>query len=202
MARLLIQTEGFGNRVIELAMGVNRVGRNAECEITLDHDTISSLHCELALTNDGVFLHDCHSTNGTFINGQPVAEAWLEVGQVLRVGDVEMLVETTAVTIAIPVIEHEAPKAPVVLENGVAACSQHPEIEATFGCTFCKETMCNACVRVMRRKGGQPLYLCRVCHQKAERIVPLAAKKKRGFFGMLQDTVRLHFKHPHDGQKK
>jgi len=202
MARLLIQTEGFGNRVLELAMGVNRVGRDAECEICLDHDTISSLHCELALTDDGVYLHDCHSTNGTFINSQPVLEAWLEAGQILKVGDVEMLVETTAVTIAIPVIEHDAPKVPVVLENGAAACSRHPEIEATFGCTFCAETMCNACIRVMRRQGGQPLYLCRVCHHKAERIGPVEAKKKRGFLAMLQDTVRLHFKHPQDGQKK
>ncbi len=196
MARLIIQTEGFRHRALELAMGVNRVGRDSECEICLDHDTISSLHCELALSDDGVYVHDCRSTNGTFINGEPVMEAWLDAGQVLRIGDVEMLVESTTVTIAIPKIEREPPKAPVVLDNGVAACSSHPEIPATFACTFCTETMCNACVRVLRRTGGQALFLCRVCHRQAERLVPVEAAKKRGFLGTLQDAVRLHFKHP------
>ena len=196
MARLLIQTEGFGNRAIELAMGVNRVGRDPDCEICLDHATISSLHCELALTNDGVYLHDCDSTNGTFINGEPAAEAWLDAGQIVKFGDVELLVESTTFIIAVPTIEVEAPKLPIFLENGMNACPRHPEIESTFACTFCKETMCNACVKVMRRQGGQPLYLCRLCSHKCERIGPAEVKKKKGFFGMLQDTVRLHFKHP------
>jgi pSer/pThr/pTyr-binding forkhead associated (FHA) protein len=193
MARLIIKTEGFGNRVLELSMGVNRVGRDPECEICLDHDTISSLHCELALTDDGVHIRDCNSTNGMFINGEPVKEAWLDAGQELKIGDVELLVESIAVTIAIPKIEHEPPKAPVILENGANACSRHPEIQATFACTFCTETMCNACVRVMRRRGGQPLYLCRLCSHKCERIGSVEPKKKKSFFGMLQDTVRLKF---------
>ena len=193
MARLIIKTEGFGNRVLELSMGVNRVGRDPECEICLDHDTISSLHCELALTDDGVHIRDCNSTNGTFINGEPVKEAWLDAGQELKIGDVELLVESIAVTIAIPKIEHEPPKAPVILENGANACSRHPEIQATFACTFCTETMCNACVRVMRRRGGQPLYLCRLCSHKCERIGSVEPKKKKSFFEMLQDTVRLKF---------
>ena len=193
MARLLIKTDGLGNQTIELSMGVNRVGRDPECEICLDHAMVSSLHCELALTDDGVHIHDCNSTNGTFINGEPVKEAWLDAGQKLRIGDVELLVESTGVTIAIPKIEHKPPKAPVILENGVAACSRHPETPATFACTFCKETMCNACVRVMRRHGGQPLYLCRLCSHKCERIGTVEPKKKKSFFGMLQDTVRLKF---------
>ena len=197
MARLLIQTQGFGNRAIELAMGVNRVGRDPDCEICLAHDTVSSLHAELALTDDGVYVRDCQSTNGTFINGEPTLEAWLNAGQILKFGDVELFVESTTVIISVPKIEVEAPKLPVFLENGMNACARHPEIESTFICTFCKETMCNACVRVMRRQGGQPLYLCRLCSHKCERIGPVEVKKKKGFFGMLQDTVRLRFKNPY-----
>ena len=75
MARLLIQTASFNNRAIELALGVNRVGRDPDCEICLEHDTVSSLHGELALTDDGVYVRDCQSTNGTFLNGEPVMEA-------------------------------------------------------------------------------------------------------------------------------
>ena len=51
---------------------------------------ISLVHCELALSNDGVYLNDCDSTNGTFLNGDPVKEAWLSPGQELRLGDVEL----------------------------------------------------------------------------------------------------------------
>jgi hypothetical protein len=194
MARFIIQTEGFGGRVLELSLGVNRVGRDEECEICLEHETLSSLHCELTLSGDGVYVRDCDSTNGTFINGEPVLEAWLDPGQTLKLGDVELFVETTDVTIAIPKIERHAPKPPpVVLEDGALLCSRHADQRATFQCTVCQEVMCNRCVRMMRIKGGRPLFLCCVCHQKCERIAGIEPKKKKGFFGMLQDTVRLKF---------
>ena len=194
MARLIIKTEGFGNRVIELSLGVNRVGRDDDYEIRIDHETVSTLHCELTLSGDGVYVHDCDSTNGTFVNGEPIMEAWLDPGQTLRLGDVELLVESTATNIAIPKIERVAPKPPpVVLADGARLCPRHPEQRATFKCTNCHEVMCNGCVRMMRIKGGKPYFLCCLCHQKCERIATTETKKKKGFFGMLQETVRLKF---------
>ena len=89
MARFLIKTEGLEQRALELRLGVNRVGRNPDGEIYIEHPTISSLHCELALTNDGVYVRDCDSTNGTFVNGERVVEVWLDPGQTLKLGDVE-----------------------------------------------------------------------------------------------------------------
>jgi hypothetical protein len=106
---------------------------------------------------------------------------------------VELLVESTDVTVAIPKFERDRPKPPVILGNGSTACPRHPETQATFRCTFCKETMCNACVHIMRLQGGQPLYLCRLCSHKCERIVTeTPQKKKKGFVGFL-DTVKLKF---------
>lgn len=203
MARLIIKTEGLGKQALELRMGVNRVGRDPDCELHLPHSTVSSFHCELALSNDGVHLRDCDSTNGTFINGQPCAEAWLMNGQQVRFGDVELLVESTDAVIAIPEFQRgePAPVAPLILENGLTACPQHPEISATFRCTYCKEMMCNACVKVMRIKGGQPHFLCRLCSHPAERAQTIEPKKKKGFFAMLQDTVKLKFKNPRGGQE-
>ena len=200
MARLIIKTEGLGQQALELRLGINRVGRGTDCELHLPHSTVSSLHCELALSDDGVHMRDCDSTNGTFINGQPVAEAWLMPGQQLRFGDVELLVESTNVVIGIPQFERgePVPAAPVILENGLTACPRHSETAATFRCTHCKEMMCNACVRIMRIKGGKPHYLCRLCSHPAERIEATAPKKKKGFFAMLQETVKLKFRHPRD----
>jgi hypothetical protein len=197
MARLLIKTAGLEKRTLELRLGVNRVGRDPDCEICIEHPTISSLHCKLALSDDGVYIQDCKSTNGTFVNDAPVMEAWLDAGQKLRLGDVEMLVESTAANIAIPQFERpsQLPPPPVVLPDGALSCPRHVEIHATYKCTHCSELMCNACVRVMRRKGGQPLFLCTLCHHKCEPITVVQPKKKKSFLGFLQDTVKLKFKH-------
>jgi len=176
-------------------MGVNHVGRSSDCEQHLNHHTVSSLHCEMSLTNDGVYLRDCNSTNGTFLNGEPVKEAWLRSGQELRLGDVELYVESVDATIAIPKVEQQAPAPKVIQENGELYCARHPDRKITFKCTHCTEVMCNACVHVMRRQGGQPLYLCRVCSHKCERIEVVQEKKKKGFFSFLQETVKVKFRH-------
>lgn len=202
MARLLVQTEGLGMQAIELRMGVNRVGRSRDCEICLPHTTVSSRHAELAISEDGVYLRDTHSTNGTFLNGQPIAESWLAPGHEVKFGDVILTVESTDALIAIPQYERgePAPVAPVVLENGLTACPRHEGVAATFRCTFCKEVMCNSCVKILRVKGGQPHFHCRLCSNPAERIEPTGVKKKKGFLEMLQDTVKLKFKNPRDPQ--
>jgi len=193
MARLLIKTAGLENRILELRLGVNRVGRDPECEFCIDHPTVSSLHCEIALSNDGVYVRDCDSTNGTFVNGQPVMEKWLDAGEQLRLGDVELLVESTDANVAIPKFDRDRPKPPVVLPTGMVACSRHAQSQATFKCTNCLDVMCDGCVRVMRIKGGQPVFLCAKCSHKCERIqIAAQPKKKKGFVGFL-DTVRLKF---------
>ena len=195
MARLVIKTVGFDNRAIELRLGVNRVGRDASNDFPITHSTVSTYHCEFILSNDGIVLHDLDSTNGSFVNGQPVAEVWLEPGQTVRLGDVEMTVETTDITVSIPKFERAAPppKPAVRLESGELVCPRHEHLVATFKCTHCGEVMCSGCVRMMRRQGGQPLFLCTICHNKCERIITEKAKAKKSFLGFLQDTVRVRF---------
>jgi hypothetical protein len=197
MARLVIKSAGFDNRVLELRLGVNRIGRDPECDFQISHPTISTQHCELILSNDGVVLRDCDSTNGSFVNGQPVAEVWLETGQTVRFGDVELFVETTEVNISIPKFERvivvQPPKPAIIVEDGAYICSRHPHAYATFKCTHCGEVMCTSCVRMMRRQGGKPLFLCVLCHNKCERLVNEKTKAKKGIFGFLQDTVRFKF---------
>jgi len=197
MARLLIKSEGLEQRALVLHLGVNHVGRDPDCELCIDHPTISSLHCELVLTADGVYIRDCNSTNGTFVNGEPVMEAWLDSGHKLRLGDVELLVESTDANMAIPQFERPRQTAPtpVVLPDGALSCPRHPQWHATYKCTDCGEVMCNGCVHVMRRKGGTPLFLCVICSHKCELIQVVPPKKKRSFLGFLQDTVKLRFKH-------
>jgi hypothetical protein len=193
MARLLITTDGFGERALVLRLGVNHVGRDEDCEICIEHPTISSLHCELALTADGVYVRDCNSTNGTFVNNVPVLEAWLDSGQKLRFGDVELLVESTEASVAIPQFERPSQVAPPpkVLPDGTLSCPRHAEVRATYKCPSCQTLMCNACVHVMRRKGGKAHFLCALCSHECQPFQSAQSQIKKGFFGQLQDTVKL-----------
>ncbi|MBU6411307.1 MAG: hypothetical protein KGR98_13055, partial [Verrucomicrobia bacterium] len=59
----------------------------------------------------------------------------------------------------------------------------------TFKCTHCSEVMCSSCVHVLRRKGGQPLFLCPLCSHKCQRLG--GEKKKKAFMEFLQRTAKL-----------
>jgi hypothetical protein len=204
MARLQIQTDGAGleSRSLNLHLGSNQVGRSSDCDFQIDHSTISSRHCELILSNEGVLLRDCNSTNGTFIDGEPVKEAWLRPGQMVNLGEVKLLVEVTEIAISIPTFQqppapqHKFPQAgvgsPVVMPPGTLVCPRHVRFLATYKCKKCNELMCGKCVHVLKRQGGPALLLCPVCSGQCERIQSGAAKKKT-FLDKLRRTVKMPF---------
>jgi pSer/pThr/pTyr-binding forkhead associated (FHA) protein len=192
MARLL-RTNGAGEaEVLELNLGVNHFGRDPENNFPVNHPTVSARHCELMLTGDGVLLRDLGSTNGTFVNGAPVKSAVLQSGQTLRLGDVEFLVDTTEVRIAIPEIEHPVPAPPVILPDGAMLCQRHAGAKVTHRCTHCHAILCDACVTRMRRKGGKTLKLCKLCSYPVE-MLPTAKPKKKSFLSKLTATIKLPF---------
>jgi len=193
MARLFIKTAGLENRTLELCLGVNRVGRDPDCDFPIDHPTVSTIHCEMVVSADGVLLRDCESTNGTYINGDEIREAWLMPGQEIKLGKVELFVENTDVKVAIPKFSRDRPKPPSMTADGGMLCPRHANAQVTYKCTNCSEVMCNSCVRVMRIKGGQPLYLCPVCSHKCEPIQFLPTKQKKRVLRKLLDTVKLKF---------
>jgi hypothetical protein len=191
MARLVVKSEGR-EQVIELKLGVNRLGRSPDADLQVEHSTISAFHCELELDRGELIVRDCESTNGTFIGGEPIHDARLMAGQSFFVGDVEILIESTEVNVAIPPIEVPVLKAPpVVLKDGALLCPRHPTASATHRCTHCREVMCEDCVTRMRRRGGKNLNLCPLCSHKVERIGE--KKKKKSILGFLAKTVKLPF---------
>lgn len=194
MARLLIKTAGLESQALELRPGVNRIGRDPNCDFQINHPTVSTHHCDIVLSADGVILQDCDSTNGSFVNGNPIKEARLLVGQTITLGDVELFVESTDANVTIPKFERPRPKPPVVLADGGMICPRHAKAPATHKCTHCSEIMCAECVHVMRRKGGHALYLCPLCSHKCEPIQASSARKKRSLMEFLQETVKLRFK--------
>lgn len=190
MARLVIRSAGFKNGVIELNLGVNRLGRSPKSDIQIDHSTVSARHCEIALTGDSVTVRDCGSTNGTFVNGQRIGNSILSAGQTLRLGDVELEVENAEVRISIPGFDVPRPAPPVELPDGSLVCPRHPAAISTHQCTHCREVLCDACVRRLRRRGGKTLKLCPLCSHPC---LPLSEEtKKQGWLSRLfRKTVKL-----------
>jgi len=188
-----MKSDGHGDRVIELVLVVNRFGRGPENHFQIEDSTVSARHCEITLTSEGPVLRDCDSTNGTFINGHRVSEAKLSNGQTLRLGDVELLVESAEVTIAIPKIDLSRPMPPVVLADGSMLCPRHPSARATYQCPNCREVLCDACVHVLGRRGGTARKLCPLCSHECVRIGVEEKKVKKSFLSRLRRTVKLPF---------
>jgi pSer/pThr/pTyr-binding forkhead associated (FHA) protein len=94
MARLVVLTEGFTGRTYELKVDRTTVGRVEDNAFQIAEPSVSSHHCEILLRGDQVIVKDLDSTNGTYINGQKVSESPITSGQILRLGQLEMRLET------------------------------------------------------------------------------------------------------------
>jgi hypothetical protein len=79
---------------IELQPGVNRIGCTDDNDFTINHTSLSSQHCEITVTEQGVALKDLGSTNGTFVERVPVTEMQLQPGHQLQLGAVTMIYES------------------------------------------------------------------------------------------------------------
>lgn len=70
---------------------VTRVGRGTDCDIILVDPLCSRVHAELQREEDGWWLRDAGSRNGTFLNGQRIERGRLNVGGLFKVGSTEFL---------------------------------------------------------------------------------------------------------------
>ena len=70
MAFLRMNRGAFPGRRYELSTGENYIGRDARhSDIVLPHDAVSRRHARLEVTEEGVFVEDLNSHNGTRVNG-------------------------------------------------------------------------------------------------------------------------------------
>jgi len=104
---------------LALQPGINTVGRAAGNHHVIPDASISSRHCELVLDDGAISVRDLGSTNGTFIEDQPVQQQSLTHGQRLRFGGVEYILEAPEIfaapkTGALRVHVHPGTPAPVV----------------------------------------------------------------------------------------
>ena len=65
----------------------NMLGRDWECKIVLNDPQCSRMHACVTRGEDGWWIRDNNSSNGTFVNGQTINEARLVDGSEVRVGN-------------------------------------------------------------------------------------------------------------------
>jgi adenylate cyclase len=90
---------GFGVEVDDLVkrdQGV-LIGRDStQCDLVLLNESVSRRHARLSMgTNNTLHIEDVGSTNGTAINGMPIAPGLtqpLEPGSTVKLGDIELVV--------------------------------------------------------------------------------------------------------------
>src|SRR5881227_3271517 len=66
-----------GGPPIELVKDLTLVGRKEDCDLRLDHKSVSKMHCIIVKTDGLLLLRDLGSTNGTRVNGTRVRRAAL-----------------------------------------------------------------------------------------------------------------------------
>ena len=94
MAKLVVLSVGMTGRTQELKVDKTTIGRVEDNTFQIAEPSVSSHHCEILLRGSDVVVRDLNSTNGTFINGEKVAESVIKPGQILRLGQIEMRLET------------------------------------------------------------------------------------------------------------
>jgi uncharacterized protein involved in exopolysaccharide biosynthesis len=88
-AFLLVSKGDYPGRVYPILRNTVTIGRDGGCDIRLFDASVSSQHARIIDGALGFEVQDLESTNGTYVDDEPVQRSRLRNGQRLRVGAVE-----------------------------------------------------------------------------------------------------------------
>lgn len=86
MPRLVVSIDGVVIKEVPLTKERTTIGRRPYNDIVIDNLAVSGEHAVFTVLGDSVALDDLGSTNGTYINGQPVKHQVLHTGDQVELG--------------------------------------------------------------------------------------------------------------------
>ncbi|MCF7954607.1 MAG: FHA domain-containing protein [Phycisphaerae bacterium] len=76
---------------------VTIVGRRQDCDLCVPLMVISRRHCAMNMDGGVLSIRDLGSSNGTFVNGEPIEEADLSPGDKVSIGPLNFVVQIDGV---------------------------------------------------------------------------------------------------------
>lgn len=86
LAKVTVFSEKLQGQTFVLNQQTTQLGRAPTNEIVVPDPCVSGRHCVFEIRDDGVWIRDLNSANGTYVNGQSVTECILRSGDVIRCG--------------------------------------------------------------------------------------------------------------------
>jgi pSer/pThr/pTyr-binding forkhead associated (FHA) protein len=85
-AKLILSMDGLVLKEIPLSKERTTLGRKPHNDIQIDNLAISGEHAVIVTILNDSFLEDLNSTNGTYVNGQPIKKHFLQNSDVIELG--------------------------------------------------------------------------------------------------------------------
>jgi hypothetical protein len=117
------------------------IGSGEDCDVVLRHPSVDPMHCGVILENGSVHVWDLGAQSGIRLNGVPIEQGLLRVGDVLTLGAIDLQVRfnlrrpniNRPLTVPLPALSartgpppKEIPKGPITYEK-VSKSLRNPE---------------------------------------------------------------------------
>jgi hypothetical protein len=119
--KLTITQPDLPPSVHPLVLEYTHAGRLPSNEIQLPYPSVSGRHCIFILSGPDIVLRDLNSSNGTYVNREPITEVILRPGDAIQIGIVEMKFEPgikrpklSANATPVPLVEINKKSAPLL----------------------------------------------------------------------------------------
>ncbi len=86
MAKLILKYEAKVLQEIPLTRPTITIGRTPDNDVVIDNPAVSTHHARVSFDDEKFKLEDLNSLNGTFVNQQPVRNAFLKNGDEISIG--------------------------------------------------------------------------------------------------------------------
>lgn len=98
-ARLVLEFNDIGNHFsVKLLDGITTVGTSNDCNIVLKSRHVSRIHAKIIKNNNHIYIVDCSSTNGTYINGNDIRidkerQYEISAGDIVTLADIDFYIK-------------------------------------------------------------------------------------------------------------